>query len=308
MSVDSSVVLVPGPWEHRYVAANGSRFHVAGVGDGPLVLLLHAFPQFWWAWRHQLVDLAAAGYRAVAMDLRGYGASDKPPSGYDAATLAADVAGVIRSLGETDAVVVGHGIGGWLAWTLPMFHPDVTRAVGVVGCAHPAAAVSAPPVPAQARGALALLGLNRPFQPEREMARGPAYVHRVLLSWRGADDSWPSAEEATRYAEAMAIPFVAHSAAEGYRWLVRARLHLRGREYLQAVRQALRVPVLQVHGSHDQIVVPALAERSRRWVAGPYDWVLLDGAGHAPHEQAPGALSSSLVSWLDGLGTASRPA
>lgn len=302
MSVDSSVVLVPGPWEHRYVAANGARFHVACAGNGPLVLLLHAFPQFWWAWRHQLIGLAAAGYRAVAMDLRGYGASDKPPSGYDATTLSADVAGVIRSLGEADAVVVGHGIGGWLAWTLPMSHPDVVRAVAVLGSAHPAATVSAPPLPAQAKGALALLGLNRPFQPEREMARGPAYVHRVLLSWRGADEAWPSAEESARYAEAMAIPFVAHSAAEAYRWLVRARLHMQGREYLRRVRRPVTVPVLQVHGTHDQVVVPALAERSRRWAAGPYAWLPVPGAGHAPHEQRPAEVTDALVTWLAGLG------
>lgn len=302
MSVDSSVVLVPGPWEHRYVAANGARFHLACAGHGPLVLFLHAFPQFWWTWRHQLAALADAGYRAVAMDLRGYGASDKPPTGYDATTLTADVAGVIRSLGEADAVVVGHGIGGWLAWTLPMSHPDVVRAVATIGCPHPAAALSGPPIPAQARGAMALLGLNRPFHPERELTRGPAYVHRMLVSWRGVDASWPSAEEAGRYAEAMAIPFVAHSAAEGYRWLVRARLHMQGREYLRGVRQSVLVPTLQLHGSHDQIVVSALAQRSRRWVAGPYTWRSIDGAGHAPHEQRPAEVSAALVDWIGTLG------
>jgi pimeloyl-ACP methyl ester carboxylesterase len=63
------------------VAANGARFHVAVAGEGPLVLFLHGFPEFWWAWRHQLVSLAEAGYKAAAMDLRGFGASDKPPRG-----------------------------------------------------------------------------------------------------------------------------------------------------------------------------------------------------------------------------------
>lgn len=301
MTVDSSVVLVPGPWEHRYVAANGARFHVASAGHGPLVLLLHAFPQFWWTWRHQLVGLAAAGYRAVALDLRGYGASDKPPSGYDASTLTADVAGVIRSLGEADAVVVGHGIGGWLAWTLPMSHPDVVRAVAIVGCPHPAAALSGPAFLARARAALPLIRLSRPFHPEREMARGPAYVHRLLVSWRGADVGWPSAEESSRYAEAMAIPFVAHSAVEGYRWLVRARLHMQGRQYLRSVHQVVRVPTLQLHGTHDQVVGCALAERSRRWVVAPYTWRLIDGAGHAPQEQRPAEVTGVLVDWLTQL-------
>ncbi len=301
MSVDSSRVLVPGDWEHRYVAANGSRFHVAVAGDGPLVLFLHGFPQFWWAWRHQLTPLAEAGYRAVAMDLRGYGASDKPPTGYDARTLTADVAGVIRSLGENDAVVVGHGIGGWLAWTLPHAHPDAVRAVVAVGSAHPAALTAGHPLPAQAKGALAVLGLNRPFHPEREMARGPAYVHGVLQTWRGAH-AWPSSAEAARYAEAMAIPFVAHSAAEAYRWLVRAHLRFDGRDYLRTARQPTDVPVLQLHGTHDGIVVPAVAQRSERWAARGRDLVMVPGAGHAPQEQAPEVVTAAMLDWLGSLG------
>src|SRR6201990_1897845 len=102
------VIQVSGPWTHRSVTANGCRFHVASMGEGPLVLLLHGFPEFWWSWRHQLVALSDAGYRVVAPDLRGYGASDKPPRGYDVPTLAADLAGLVRALGESKAVFVGH--------------------------------------------------------------------------------------------------------------------------------------------------------------------------------------------------------
>lgn len=90
-------VRLDGPWTHRDVAANGARFHIAEMGEGPLVLLLHGFPQFWWTWRHQLPALADAGFRAVAMDLRGVGGSDRTPRGYDPANLALDVTGVIRS-------------------------------------------------------------------------------------------------------------------------------------------------------------------------------------------------------------------
>jgi len=82
MRNDASSVLIDGPWEHKFVSANGARFHVAELGEGPLVVLLHGFPQFWWAWRDQLTALAEAGYRAAAIDLRGFGASDKPPRGY----------------------------------------------------------------------------------------------------------------------------------------------------------------------------------------------------------------------------------
>ena len=85
-----SPIYVDGPWSHRPVTANGTRFHIAEAGEGPLVLLLHGFPQFWWTWRAQLTSLPAAGYRAVAADLRGYGGSDKPPRGYDLITAASD--------------------------------------------------------------------------------------------------------------------------------------------------------------------------------------------------------------------------
>src|SRR3712207_376699 len=106
---DATSVLLPGPWTHRDISCNGVRLHAAEAGSGPLVLLLHGFPQFWWTWRSQLTSLADAGFHVVAPDLRGYGASDKPPRGYDLPTLSADVAALVRALGEQDAVVVEIG-------------------------------------------------------------------------------------------------------------------------------------------------------------------------------------------------------
>ncbi|CAM5536661.1 Haloalkane dehalogenase [Streptomyces avidinii] len=122
---------------HRDVAANGARFHVAELGDGPLVLLLHGFPQFWWTWRHQMTALADAGYRAVAMDLRGVGGSDRTPRGYDPANLALDITGVVRSLGEPDAALVGHDLGGYLAWTAAVMRPKLVRRLVVSSMPHP---------------------------------------------------------------------------------------------------------------------------------------------------------------------------
>ena len=135
--VEESAVLVDGPWEHRDVSANGIRLHVAEIGRGPAVVLLHGFPEFWWSWRHQLLALADAGFRAVAVDLRGYAASDKPPRGYDSFTLAADVAGLIRALGEQQATVVGHDWGGHIGWTLAAVHPTVVRRLVVLSDPHP---------------------------------------------------------------------------------------------------------------------------------------------------------------------------
>src|SRR2546421_12386066 len=134
---DESSVLIDGPWNHRFVSANGCRFHVVEAGTGPMVLFLHGFPEFWWAWQYQLRMVADAGFRAVAIDLRGYGASDKPPRGYDGYTMAGDVAGLVRALGERSAVGVGAGYGGMLAWTAAAFHPRPVRPLLVAGPAAP---------------------------------------------------------------------------------------------------------------------------------------------------------------------------
>src|ERR1700726_3616145 len=132
-----SAVQINGPWVHRSVSANGSRFHLAEAGEGPLVLLLHGFPEFWWPWRHQLAWLPEAGFRGVAVDLRGYGGSDKLPRGYDLITAAADAAGLIRALGEANATVVGHDWGGLTAGTLAAYFPKAVHRLAIVSMAHP---------------------------------------------------------------------------------------------------------------------------------------------------------------------------
>jgi pimeloyl-ACP methyl ester carboxylesterase len=302
MSNDASSVLIEGPWEHRFVSANGARFHVAELGDGPLVVLLHGFPQFWWAWRDQLVALSEAGYRVAAIDLRGYGASDKPPRGYDTFTLAADVASIVRSLGEGDAAIIGHGWGGWIAWSMPTMQPAVTRAVAALGMPHPLvlrhASVSNP---AQIRANAYLAGLQRPFVPEHQMSKGPAYVEHLLGAWSAPGEAWPPRDVSIRYAEAMALPFVAHSAAEYYRWVVRSQWRLDGRRFARCVKSVITVPVLQLQGEEDGAVMPALASLSSAHVGGSFEQRSISGAGHFLPEEAPAEVNAHLVRWLDGL-------
>src|SRR5580698_2301477 len=112
---------------HRSVRANQIDIHLAEAGQGPAVVLLHGFPEFWYSWRHQLPALAAAGYRAVAVDMRGYNTSDKPPAVADYAVpeLTADVAALIRALGEEKAFIVAHDWGGVVAWDFAMNYPEL---------------------------------------------------------------------------------------------------------------------------------------------------------------------------------------
>jgi len=298
MAVDASAALLDGPWSHRDIAANGARFHLAESGSGPLVLLLHGFPELWWAWRHQLGGLADAGYRAVAMDLRGYGASDKPPRGYDPFTLSADVAGVIRSLGEADAVVVGHGWGGLLGWTTSVLHPKVVRRLAVTSVPHPRRLRSALVTePRQLRAAGYLLGLQRPWVPERQLLHaGGAHVERLLRTW--AAPGWPDRETAGVYRTAIQIPGVAHSAVEYHRWAIRSLGRPDGVRFAARMKTPVRVPTLHLHGAADRSVLPASAQGSGRYVEAPYRWRLLDGVGHFPHEEAPDAFTDELLGWL----------
>lgn len=115
----------------------GTRIHAVSEGEGPLVVLLHGFPESWYSWRHQLTALARAGYRAVAIDQRGYGRSSKFPADddYQIKSLVSDVKAVVSALGEERAVVVGHDWGAVVAWTCAWLHPDVFH--GVVGLAIP---------------------------------------------------------------------------------------------------------------------------------------------------------------------------
>ena len=176
-------IFIDGPWSHRSISANGTRFHVAESGDGPLVLLLHGFPEFWWTWREQLSSLQGAGYRAVAVDLRGYGGSDKPPRGYDLITAASDAAGLVRSLGEANAVIVGHDWGGLIAFTMAAYFPKVVRRLAVVSVPHPLrlrAAVLSDPL-GQGRRSGYALGFQLPLLPERQLLKnGAQRVGRML--------------------------------------------------------------------------------------------------------------------------------
>ena len=298
---DSSAVLVDGPWQHRLVPANGSRFHVAEAGDdptAPLVVLLHGFPEHWWAWRHQLPALADAGYRAVAMDLRGAGASDKPPQGYDIPTLARDVAGVIRSLGAQDAVIIGHGIGGTIAWSMPSLQPHVTRAIGAFSSAHPlrlhSSALTRPLLARSSGRRLALFQV--PWVPERRLTHGDLTT-RILQEWSAP--GWPSREVAATYRAAMQIPFAAHSSLEMFRWLFRSTPRVDGQRYLAAVRGPVRVPVLQVHGALDRCL-PASAVGTARH-GSPIRFETIPGSGHFLPEEAPEQTTTLTIDWLNSL-------
>ncbi len=130
---------VPGPWTHREAFINGVRLHYVEAGSGPLIVLLHGFPEFWYTWRLQIPFLAQAGFRVLVPDQRGYNISAKPRgvSNYRIDLLTGDVAGLIRHAGQERAIVAGHDWGGIIAWHLAMTRPECVERLVILNAPHP---------------------------------------------------------------------------------------------------------------------------------------------------------------------------
>ncbi|WP_425462985.1 alpha/beta fold hydrolase [Marihabitans asiaticum] len=262
--------------------------------------MLHGFPQFWWTWRHQLPALAEAGYRVAALDLRGFGASDKPPGGYDPLTVCDDVAAIIRSLGASQACVIGHGLGGAIAWSMPGIHPEVTAAIGVIGMPHPAVFRSAVWRPGHRGARRYVRALQRPAPASggRSAQAEVGTVPRYLREWSGSDQRWITPEVQQRYCEMIAVPFASHAATEYHRWVMRSRFTPNGLRYMRRVRPGITVPVLSVHGQADPAIPAALSRDSASHVTGPLQLVAIPEVGHFAHEEAPDQVNDVITRWL----------
>ncbi|PJI95099.1 alpha/beta fold hydrolase [Luteimicrobium subarcticum] len=306
MIADYSTALVDGPWRHEFVAANGARFHVALAGPdptervggepAPLVVLLHDFPQLWWAWRHQIVALADAGYRVAAMDLRGTGASDKPPLGYDVPTRTRDVAGVVRSLGADRATVVGNGFGGTVAWAMAAMQPAVTAAVAAFAAPHPAHLHTSRNAPYTRAFHRRLASAQAPFAPERGLVDG-----RLVDSWLQGGAHVPFDDDVLEtYRTAARIPFAAHCSVEALRWWIRSVPRMDGRRFTTAVRRRLDQPALLALGADDPYLRTDASTLDAAAFASHLRVEVVDDAGHYLPEEAPGAVSELLLDWLKG--------
>ncbi|MDR1428609.1 MAG: alpha/beta hydrolase [Bifidobacteriaceae bacterium] len=295
---DFSAALIPGAWTHRFVSAGGCRFHVAEAGpsglEHRLVVLVHGFGQFWWAWRHQLAALGDAGYRAVALDLRGYAASDKPPSGYSLPDLADDLAAIIGSLGAARAVVIGQGIGGLVAWTMTATHPDVLAAVGVIDAPHPAASYIRGRFAASPLAAAQLGLLKTPLLGEQAIKQGDLIGH-LLRTWSAP--GWPSVEELDLYRAMMRVPFAATKALEQMKWAMGLVAGASRRKFEAQFEAPPTLPVLNLQGAADRLIRSSAVPVPKR--GGPrYESYLLPGVGHFVPEEAPDTCTELLLGWL----------
>jgi pimeloyl-ACP methyl ester carboxylesterase len=315
---DPSVTRIAGPWRHHDVHANGIRFQCVEalrdldddipVTTLPLVILLHGFGSFWWSWRHQLRGLTGA--RVVAVDLRGYGGSDKPPRGYDGWTLAGDTAGLIRALGHTSATLIGHADGGLVCWATAVLHARMVRAIALVSSPHPMA-LRASVFSRNGEGRALLPSLLRyqvPLWPEHALTRNNAEALDALVRSR-ASEKWAASEDFSEtiayLREAIQIPGAAHSALEYQRWAVRSQLRSEGRRFMKLMNRQIDVPLLHLRGHADPYVLADPVDRSRHY-APRGRFISVAGVGHYAHEEAPDDVNTALQRFLSDVTPLSR--
>ncbi len=315
---------------HRYVDAGGLRMHIAEAGSGPLVVLLHGFPESWYSWRHQLTDLARAGFHVVAPDQRGYGRTG-PPGGPGAAVrtgdytilqLTGDVLALMDALGEQHAVVAGHDWGAPVAWHAALFRPDRIR--GVIGLSVPyRPRGGSAPIPAMRAGlgdGFYMVYFQQPGVAEAELERDPAATFRKLLFSASGDGPGgvpvvpPGGGLLDVCADPPALPgwltaadidaFTAQYAESGFAGPLSWYRNLdRNWELTSAWQHApVLVPALYMAGDRDLVVsLPGARQmipRLREFAPELRDPVLLPACGHWTQQERPAEVSAAMISFV----------
>ena len=318
---------------HRFVEANGIRFHVAEAGQGPLVLLCHGFPETWYSWRHQLRALAEAGFHAVAPDMRGYGRTDQPEAieDYTLLHLVGDVVGLVAALGVERAAIVGHDWGAPVAWTAALLRPDVFRAVAAlsVPLLRRGFGFTTAKMPQTKAAQFYMLYFQQPGVAEAELERDPRATLRSLL-FSGSGDA-PQRPPAAAGKPPGMVPrgggFLSRHAAPDTlpAWLTEADVDAYARDFartgfrgglnwyrnidrnwaLLAPFDGLKVavPALYVAGERDTVVKVAGAGIPAMRIFAPQlrDVVMLPGCGHWTQQERPEAVNAALLGFLRGL-------
>lgn len=272
----------------RYLRANGTRFAYFEEGEGPLVLLLHGFPDTAHSWSFTASRLADAGFRVVSPFARGFAPSAIPADGrYDVETLGRDVVAQIEALGAERAIVIGHDWGAFASYEAATAAPSRVARLVTLAIPHPRSIV---PRPRSVLGARHVVRLQFP-DAEALLARdGFAYLDELVRRW---SPSWnPSPGETARAKECLAHPASRHAAVEYYRALRRVRTG--------ALRRPIAVPTIAFAGTDDPIFLPRDFEPARRWFTSEYEVVAMPG-GHFLHREHPERFCAELLPRLRGI-------
>ncbi|HMD47606.1 MAG TPA: alpha/beta hydrolase [Bryobacteraceae bacterium] len=274
-SIDSSV-------KDGYADSSGVKIHYASVGSGPLIVMIHGFPDFWYTWRDQMAALSGS-YQCVAIDQRGYNLSDKPKGveNYAMPLLVGDVAAVVKSLGRDKAIIVGHDWGGMVAWNFALTHPEMTDKLIILNLPHP-------------RGLGRELAHNPDQQKNSQYARNfqqPDAASKVTAEGLARRVTDPAAHakylEAFQRSdiEAMLNYYKANYPREPYR-----------EDPSPVVK--VQVPVLEFHGLKDTALLAGALNNTWEWIGKDFTLVTVPEAGHWVQSDASDLVSKTMKAWL----------
>jgi epoxide hydrolase 4 len=266
--------------------------HYVTQGEGPLIVLLHGFPEFWYSWRFQIPFLAGHGYTVVAPDLRGYNDTDKPRKGYDIPTLLRDIEGLIKGLGQQKAVIVGHDWGGALAWSFAINYPAMTERLIVMNAPHPAAMIREMRTIKQLRKSWYIFAFQLPWLPEYLLGRNHAYeIGRMLRGAAFQKKAFP-VEEMAKYQEAMSRPGAIKAALSYYRQLFRLpSVSLNRSDTL------ISAPTLLIWGEQDIALGIELTTGLERWV-NDIEIKRIPDSGHWVQQEQPDKVNQYMLEFL----------
>lgn len=285
----STVLLLAGPvvadelGESGYADSGGVKIHYITAGKGPLIVLIHGFPDFWYTWRAQFPELSKH-HQVVAIDQRGYNLSDKPEGveNYSVDKLVGDVAAVIKHFGQDKAVVVGHDWGGLVAWTLAMTRPELVERLVVLNLPHP-------------RGLYRELANNPAQQKSSQYARDfqkPDAAAKIkpetLAFWVKDDEARKVYVEAFKRSsvEAMLNYYKANYPREPYQ------------DQPERDLPQVRCPVLMIHGLDDVALLPGALNDTWKWIDAELTLVTIPKAGHFVQQDAADRVTRIMADWL----------
>ena len=233
------------PWTHDFITTNGVRLHYVTQGSGPLMLLLHGFPEFWYSWRHQIPEFAK-DYKVVAIDLRGYNDSDKPAdsTAYSMPEFINDVQGVITGLGYEKCVLVGHDWGGAIAWSFAYAHPEMVERLIVLNIPHPAKFAEGLRTPQQLLRSGYIFFFQLPFLPELLIQLNDYQALEQAFKGMAKNKNAFTAADIEAYKNAFAKPGALTAAINYYRNVLQG-------SSLQSSWSVLEVPTLMIWGEDD---------------------------------------------------------
>ncbi len=296
-AVSLAVAYCPGVARER-IKVGDVRLAVDRVGSGPPVILLHGFPELAYSWRYQLSALEAAGFEAVAPDLRGYGESDRPKAveDYRIQKLAGDVMGLIDALGEGSAHLVGHDWGGSLAWVTAAVRPELVRSLTILNSPHPVASAEARQIPEQQRKSWYMLLFQFVGVAEAWLSNDDFANLRSALYGTAKDGAISKADEDV-FIDALSEEGALTAALNYYRANIPPASWLKPPPDLPPIT----VPTHIIWGEADAYMGEILLERSITKIEGDPQVTRLPGVSHWVQQEAPDQVNAALVPFIKGL-------